>query len=219
MPVSSMAGCRSRRRSTSSCATRRAAAEAGVGGVLLFGIPDHKDATGSSAWDDQGPVQQAVRALKRELPRARRHHRRLHVRVHAITGTAACSRTARSTTTRTLELLAREALSHAQAGADIVAPSDMMDGRVGAIRAALDGTGYARHVDPELRGEVRRRRSTGRSARRRRSRRSPATGAATRWTPPTSTKRCARRGTRHRGGRRHGDGEAGGTVSSTSSHA
>ena len=119
-----------------------AAAEAGVGGVLLFGIPDHKDEEGSSAWDEQGPVQHAVRALKRELPQ-----------LVVITDVCMCEYTSHGhcgvlidgevDNDRTLELLAREALSHAQAGADIVAPSDMMDGRVGAIRSALDGAGHS----------------------------------------------------------------------------
>ena len=119
-----------------------AAAEAGVGGVLLFGIPEHKDDEGSGAWDEQGPVQQAVRALKRELPQ-----------LVVITDVCMCEYTSHGhcgvlvngevDNDRTLELLAREALSHAQAGADIVAPSDMMDGRVGAIRSALDGAGHA----------------------------------------------------------------------------
>ena len=118
-----------------------AAAEGGVGGVLLFGIPEHKDDEGSSAWDEQGPVQQAVRALKRELPQ-----------LVVITDVCMCEYTSHGhcgvlvngevDNNRTLELLAREALSHAQAGADIVAPSDMMDGRVGAIRTALDETGH-----------------------------------------------------------------------------
>jgi porphobilinogen synthase len=117
-----------------------AAVEAGVGGVLLFGIPEHKDETGSSAWDDEGPVQRGVRALKREVP---------HLVV--ITDVCMCEYTSHGhcgvlvngevDNDRTLELLAREALSHARAGADIVAPSDMMDGRVGAIRAALDDAG------------------------------------------------------------------------------
>ena len=119
-----------------------AAAEAGVGGVLLFGIPDHKDEEGSSAWDEQGPVQQGVRALKRELPQ-----------LVVITDVCMCEYTSHGhcgvlvdgevDNDRTLDLLAREALSHAQAGADIVAPSDMMDGRVGAIRSALDDAGHA----------------------------------------------------------------------------
>jgi porphobilinogen synthase len=119
----------------------RAAADAGVGGVLLFGIPDHKDAEGSSAWDDQGPVQEAVRALKRDLPQ-----------LVVITDVCMCEYTDHGhcgvlangevDNDASLALLAREALSHARAGADVVAPSDMMDGRVGAIRAALDEAGF-----------------------------------------------------------------------------
>ncbi|HEU4585848.1 MAG TPA: porphobilinogen synthase [Gemmatimonadaceae bacterium] len=117
-----------------------AAAKAGVGGVLLFGIPDTKDAVGSSAWDDEGPVQNAVRALKRELPR-----------LVVITDVCMCEYTDHGhcgilrdgdvDNDETLELLTKEALSHARAGADIVAPSDMMDGRVGAIRRELDHAG------------------------------------------------------------------------------
>jgi porphobilinogen synthase len=120
----------------------RAALSAGVGGVLLFGIPDRKDATGSSAWDDEGPVQQAVRALRRECPE-----------LVVITDVCLCEYTDHGhcgvlrddsvDNDATLELLAREALSHARAGADVVAPSDMMDGRVGYIRRALDDAGFA----------------------------------------------------------------------------
>ena len=117
-----------------------AAVRAGVGGVLLFGIPDHKDAVGSSAWDERGPVQEAVRALKRELPE-----------LVVVTDVCLCEYTEHGhcgvlrddgdvDNDATLELLAREALSHARAGADVVAPSDMMDGRVGAIREALPDT-------------------------------------------------------------------------------
>jgi porphobilinogen synthase len=119
----------------------RAAAELGVGGVLLFGIPAHKDAEGSSAWDDQGPVQEAVRALKRELPA-----------LVVITDVCMCEYTDHGhcgilrngdvDNDATLKLLSREALSHARAGADIVAPSDMMDGRVAAIRRTLDEAGF-----------------------------------------------------------------------------
>jgi porphobilinogen synthase len=120
----------------------RAAADAGIGGILLFGIPDRKDAVGSDAWNDDAPVQQAVRALKRELPR-----------LVVITDVCLCEYTEHGhcgvirngdvDNDATLELLAREAVSHARAGADIVAPSDMMDGRVGAIRRALDEHGFA----------------------------------------------------------------------------
>jgi len=113
----------------------------GVGGVLLFGIPDTKDAEGSGAWDDHGPVQEAVRALKRDCPR-----------LVVITDVCLCEYTDHGhcgvlhdgevDNDKTLTVLAREALTHARAGADIVAPSDMMDGRVAAIRAALDDKGY-----------------------------------------------------------------------------
>ncbi len=114
---------------------------AGVGGVILFGIPDHKDEQGSSAWDDQGPVAMAVRALKREFPA-----------LVTITDVCMCEYTSHGhcgilrhgevQNDETLELLAREALCHANAGADVVAPSDMMDGRVLRIRQALDGEGH-----------------------------------------------------------------------------
>jgi len=119
----------------------REARDAGIGGVLLFGIPDTKDATGSSAWDDRGPVQQALRALKREVPE-----------IVAITDVCMCEytdhghcgilRDGEVVNDETLALLVKEALSHARAGADMVAPSDMMDGRVAAIRDALDDAGF-----------------------------------------------------------------------------
>jgi porphobilinogen synthase len=114
-----------------------AAAKAGVGGIILFGVPDSKDATGTSAWDDKGAVQLGVRALKKEFPQ-----------LVAITDVCMCEytdhghcgvlRNGEVDNDATLELLSRAAVSHACAGADIVAPSDMMDGRVGAIRTALD---------------------------------------------------------------------------------
>ena len=117
------------------------AAALGVGGVLLFGIPDKKDDRGSAAWDDKGPVQEAVRALKKECPS-----------LVVITDVCLCEYTDHGQcgvirdgdvdNDATLELLAREAVSHAKAGADVIAPSDMMDGRVGAIRAALDDEGF-----------------------------------------------------------------------------
>ena len=119
----------------------RAARDAGVGGVLLFGIPDTKDATGSSAWNEHGPVQEAVRALKREIPE-----------LVTITDVCMCEytdhghcgilRDGEVVNDETIELLVKEALSHARAGADMVAPSDMMDGRVGALRLALDREGF-----------------------------------------------------------------------------
>jgi porphobilinogen synthase len=142
-PVGSMPGC-SQTSVDELLVDARAAADAGVGGVLLFGIPDHKDAEGSAAWDDEGPVQQAVRALKRDLPR-----------LVIITDVCLCEYTDHGhcgvlvdgdvDNDASLALLVREALSHARAGADVVAPSDMMDGRVGAIRSALDAAGFS-HV-------------------------------------------------------------------------
>lgn len=119
-----------------------AAAESGVGGVILFGIPDTKDDEGSGAWDEYGAVQQGIRALKREFPE-----------LVVIADVCLCEYTSHGhcgilrdgivDNDATLPLLARAALSHAQAGADIVAPSDMMDGRVAAIRLGLDGAGHS----------------------------------------------------------------------------
>jgi porphobilinogen synthase len=119
-----------------------AAAEVGVGGVILFGIPDTKDDEGSGAWDEYGAVQQGIRALKREFPE-----------LVVIGDVCMCEYTSHGhcgilrdgavDNDATLPLLARAALSHAQAGADIVAPSDMMDGRVAAIRSALDAAGHS----------------------------------------------------------------------------
>ncbi|HUQ46572.1 MAG TPA: porphobilinogen synthase [Gemmatimonadaceae bacterium] len=140
LPVSSMPGV-SQTSVDELVKDARAAAELGVGGVILFGIPAHKDAEGSAAWDDAGPVQEAVRRLKRELPQ-----------LVVMTDVCMCEYTSHGhcgivvngevDNDATLRLLAREALSHARAGADIVAPSDMMDGRVAAIRGALDGAGF-----------------------------------------------------------------------------
>ena len=118
------------------------ASEEGVGGVILFGLPDRKDATGSSAWDEKGPVPSAVRALKKRFPQ-----------LVVMTDVCMCEytdhghcgilRDGEVDNDASLELLARASLAYAGAGADIVAPSDMMDGRVGAIRRALDGQGLA----------------------------------------------------------------------------
>jgi len=114
-----------------------AAREEGVNAVILFGIPERKDATGSEAWDDEAAVQSAVRRLKSDYPD-----------LVVITDVCLCEYTSHGhcgviengqvANDPTLQLLARSAVSHARAGADIVAPSDMMDGRVGAIRGALD---------------------------------------------------------------------------------
>jgi len=118
----------------------------GVPAVILFGLPEKKDALGSGGWDAHGPVAQAVRALKDTLPE-----------LCVITDVCMCEYTdhghcgklvqRRGQTVvdndATLELLAKEALCHAEAGADIVAPSDMMDGRIAKIRSALDESGYS----------------------------------------------------------------------------
>ncbi len=120
------------------------ARDAGVPAVLLFGIPQEKDERGSEAWDDEGVVQRAIRAIREEAPD-----------LAVITDVCLCEYTSHGhcgvvrdgevANDETLELLAREAVSHARAGADVVAPSDMMDGRVAAIRGALDDAGFA-HV-------------------------------------------------------------------------
>ncbi len=118
------------------------ARELGVPAVLLFGIPPTKDDLGSQAWDDEGVVQLAVQALKAEVPE-----------LVVLTDVCLCQYTSHGhcgvlapdgsvDNDATLELLARTAVSHARAGADAVAPSDMMDGRVAAIRAALDEEGF-----------------------------------------------------------------------------
>jgi porphobilinogen synthase len=113
----------------------------GIPAVILFGIPEHKDAVGSGAYADGGVVQCAVRAIKEKLPD-----------MLVVTDVCLCEYTDHGhcgvitngdvDNDSTLELLAKEALSHARAGADIVAPSDMMDGRVGAIRKILDENGF-----------------------------------------------------------------------------
>jgi porphobilinogen synthase len=113
----------------------------GIGSVLLFGIPDRKDDVGSEAYDEGAAVQQAVHALKETYPQ-----------LIVITDVCLCEYTSHGhcgvirdgdvENDPTLELLSRTAVSHAAAGADMVAPSDMMDGRVGSIREALDAAGH-----------------------------------------------------------------------------
>ena len=115
--------------------------DAGVGRCILFGLPAHKDPVGSSAWAADGVVQQAIRAIKEKYPR-----------FYVITDVCMCEYTDHGhcgilcehqvDNDRTLEVLAKTALSHASAGTDMVAPSDMMDGRVAAIREALDQAGF-----------------------------------------------------------------------------
>jgi porphobilinogen synthase len=119
-----------------------AAAKAdGVPGVLLFGLPDEKDIVGSGAYDAEAPVQAATRAIKQEVPG-----------LLVVTDVCLCEYTSHGhcgilvddeiANDVTVEQLVRVALSHAAAGADVVAPSDMMDGRVGRIRVALDEAGF-----------------------------------------------------------------------------
>jgi porphobilinogen synthase len=124
------------------------AARLGLGGLLLFGLPETKDEQGTSAWDDNGIVQQALRALK-QSEAAKKLVLIGDVCLCEYTSHGHCGVVVKSRdgfevdNDPTLELLARTAVSQAKAGADVVAPSDMMDGRVGAIRRALDAEGYA----------------------------------------------------------------------------
>lgn len=114
----------------------------GIPAVILFGIPETKDAVGSDAYAEHGIIQETIRAIKREVPE-----------LAVITDVCLCEYTDHGhcgiirngdvDNDPTVELLAREALSHARAGADMVAPSDMMDGRVGAIRQVLDAHGFS----------------------------------------------------------------------------
>jgi porphobilinogen synthase len=113
----------------------------GIGGVILFGLPESKDEMASGAYDDHGIVQRAIRAIRKEVPK-----------LLIVTDVCNCEYTSHGhcgfikdgdvDNDTTLQWLAKSALSHARAGADIVAPSDMMDGRVWAIRQALDANGF-----------------------------------------------------------------------------
>lgn len=114
---------------------------AGVKSILLFGIPKHKDACGSSAWAEDGIVQKALLFIKKQYPT-----------LYCITDVCMCEYTSHGhcgildgknvDNDKTLEVLAKTALSHAKAGADMVAPSDMMDGRIAALRSTLDANGF-----------------------------------------------------------------------------
>jgi porphobilinogen synthase len=139
-PIPSMPGC-ARHTVASLVEEARAVRAAGVPAVILFGIPKSKDATGSSGYDPEGIVPSAIRALKREVPDLvvwadvclceYTDHGHCGVIAHGSVDNDA-----------TLPLLARAATAYADAGADVIAPSDMMDGRVAAIRAALDARGH-----------------------------------------------------------------------------
>jgi porphobilinogen synthase len=120
---------------------RRDAERLGVRAVILFGIPDEKDAEGSGAWDEDGVIQRALRAL-RESPGSGAADGRLPLRVHLARPLRRRSTARRSTTTRRSSCWRARRVSHAAAGADAVCPSDMMDGRVAAIRTALDEDGH-----------------------------------------------------------------------------
>lgn len=114
----------------------------GIPAIILFGIPEHKDELGTSAYDDNGIVQNAIKAIKDAVPE-----------LYVITDVCMCEYTSHGhcgviekgdvNNDKTLGLLAMEAVSHAKAGADMVAPSDMMDGRVAAIRNAMDREGFS----------------------------------------------------------------------------
>ena len=159
--------------------------------MILFGIPAAKDEAGSGAYDDEGVVQMAVRALKEA-----------HPELIVITDVCLCEYTSHGhcgfvrdgevDNDITVELLAKTAISHAEAGADVVAPSDMMDGRVGDDPPPARRGGPPRHADHRLLGQVRLGllRPVPRGGRV--DARSSATAAATRWTRPTSARRCAR---------------------------
>jgi len=139
-PISSMPGISqlSVDRAVEEC---KAIRDLGIPGVILFGIPDHKDALGSDAYKEDGIIQRALGALKEQVPG-----------LLLITDVCFCEYTDHGhcgiikgqdvDNDATLEILVKESLSHARAGADMVAPSDMMDGRIGAIRQALDGEGF-----------------------------------------------------------------------------
>ncbi len=139
-PIESMPGIS--RMSVDRCVTEcREIQKLGIGAVLLFGIADQKDETGECGADDRGVVQQAIRGIKASVPD-----------IMVITDVCNCEYTTHGhcgtivngkiDNDRTLEVLALQAVSHAKAGCDMVAPSDMMDGRIGAIRSALDTAGF-----------------------------------------------------------------------------
>jgi porphobilinogen synthase len=139
-PVASMPGVfqRSVDRTVDACGE---AYDVGIPAVVLFGIPEHKDAVASSAHDENGIIQRALRAIRKSVPD-----------LVLITDVCCCEytdhghcgivRDGQVDNDATLTLLERIAVSHADAGADVVAPSDMMDGRIGAVRQALDGSGF-----------------------------------------------------------------------------
>jgi porphobilinogen synthase len=169
----------------------RALEALGVGGLILFGLPADKDALGTGGWIRDGIVQETLRGL-----------RDADLDLVLIADTCLCEYTdhghcgpllpdGRVDNDAAIELYARAAASQAEAGADIVAPSGMMDGQVAAIRRGLDGAG-AEDTAILAYAARRRLRSTARSVTRPARRPRSAIGAATRWTRPTPASRCAR---------------------------
>jgi porphobilinogen synthase len=141
-PIATMPGI-DRLSLTEAVAEAREVARLGIAAVMLFGVPAEKDEQGSGAWEEEGVIQLATRAIKQAVPE-----------LLVMTDVCLCEYTDHGhcgvlredgvvDNDSTLELLARTAVSHARAGADLIAPSDMMDGRVGAIREELDGEGFA----------------------------------------------------------------------------
>ena len=182
----------------------------GVGAVILFGIPDEKDELGSGAWDEQGVVQRALRALRPAFPELLAH-RRLPLRVH-LARPLRRDRDGVVANDETLDLLVRTSVSHVEAGADAVCPSDMMDGRVAAFGPRSEA--LRRDADRRLLGEVRLGllRALPRGGR---------VGALVRRPPrlpdgpPERPRGAARVRARSRGGRRRADGQAGAARTST----
>ena len=185
-------------------------AAAGVPALLLFGVPEEKDDEATGAWAEDGVVQQALRALRRRFPELLLLTDVCLVRTRR-TATAASSRTARSRTTRRSSCSLAMAVSHAEAGADAVCPSDMMDGRVGAVREALDDAGSTRRPIVAYSAKYA---SAFYGPFREAADSTPAFGDR-RVVPDGSRQRprgAARVRARPRGGRRHAHGEAGAAV-------
>src|SRR3990172_5110210 len=189
-------------------AEAQAGFEAGVRAVILFGVPERKDAAGSGGYDDDGIVPRAVRYLKKSVPGLVvatdvclcEYTDHGHCGVLGPPRAGGPGQELTVDNDATLALLAREALAHAKAGADIVAPSDMMDGRVAALRRALDEAGfsegpvlsYAAKFAGAFYGPFR---DAAESAPREgpgKGKGSRRTARATRWTQPTPARRCAR---------------------------
>ena len=174
------------------------AASLGIGGLLLFGLPDTKDEKATGAWDDNGIVQQGLRAIKKSSA-AQKLVLIADVCLCEYTSHGHCGVVIQTKdggydvdNDPSLDLLARTGASLARAGADIVAPSDMMDGRVAAIRRALDADGNSLTRPSSATHRSLRPPSMARSAKRQTPRRNSAIAAAIRWMAPICVKQCAR---------------------------